>query len=84
MLPQKRVFFINKNKDESKNGKLFVIGKRSEGITIEFSDKNKMEIITKQRFREEAEILKNKRAKYYNHIQSFFGKRDVYSIKKDF
>lgn len=103
-----RVYLI-RYKDESKKDKLFVIGKKSEGVTIEFSDKKRMEIITKLRFGEEVEILKNKRAKkvintldkiaqvyfedkeaskqqqskYANHIQPFFGKKDISLITKD-
>lgn len=57
-----RVYLI-RYKDESKKDKLFVIGKKSEGVTIEYSDKKRMEIITKLRFGEEATILRNKRAK---------------------
>jgi len=57
-----RVYLI-RYKSEDKKDKLLVIGKKSEGITIEFSLQKRMEILTKQRFGDEAELLKNKRAK---------------------
>lgn len=103
-----RVYLI-RYKSEDKKDKLLVIGKKSEGITIEFSLQKRMEILTKQRFGDEAEVLKNKhakktiqtlddlaeiyfddsetsakrRAKYYNHIQPFFGNRDIKLITKE-
>ncbi len=103
-----RVYLI-RYKDESKRDKLFVIGKKSEKVTIEYCSRIRMEIITKIKFGEDAEILKNKRskrvintldkianiyfedkevnkqqiAKYRNHIQPFFGKKDISLITKD-
>lgn len=103
-----RIYLI-RYKDEEKKDKLFVIGKKSEGVTIEYSEQKRMEIVTRQRFGEETKLLKNKRAtktentldkiaeiyfedkevnkqqiaKYNNHIQPFFGNRDITRIKKE-
>ncbi len=57
-----RVYLI-RYKTETKKDKLLMIGKKSEGVTIEFSNQKRMEILTKQKFGEEAEILRHKRAK---------------------
>jgi len=55
--------YLVRYKDETKKRQTSDDWKKSEGATIEFSDKKRMEIITKLRFGEEAEILKNKRVK---------------------
>lgn len=101
--------YIIRYKDEDKKDKLLRIGKKSEGVTAEFSDKKRMEILTKQRFGEEVALLRHKRAKkvintldkiaqiyfedkeaskqqqskYINHIQPFFGDKDITRIKRE-